>query len=67
MISSSAISYLHGGISGQVRIEPLSGQDYSRIDGGGMPVDIRDLNLTRPADRYWPENLDDDVNLLGSD
>jgi hypothetical protein len=35
----------------------------ARINGGGLPVDIP--NLTRVADRYWPENPDNDLNLLG--
>jgi hypothetical protein len=30
--------------------------------GGGIPVDIPNLLVTRPADRYWPEIPDSDLN-----
>jgi hypothetical protein len=43
-----------------------SNLSHSKTDGGGIPVDIP--NLIRPADRYWAEIPDNDLdrrNVLG--
>jgi hypothetical protein len=43
------------------QIKPFSQQDHSRM-GGSIPVGIP--NLSRLADRYWPEIPDNDLNLM---